>query len=103
LTLIILANIHKAAKHPWGHTFCNNLSTIKQKYVYSATSFKYILDKCTKADQVRAMKDAPGLNGEANAVSKYRSILQNAAAADLLLGKYNSNTSNIYVRLLIPV
>jgi hypothetical protein len=56
---------------------------IRKKYTYDhvhdATSLAFILKELTGADELRTMKLAPAPNSnKANAVSKYRSILQGA-------------------------
>ena len=48
-------------------------------HVHDATSMAYILKELAGADKLRAMKLAPAPNSnKANAVNKYRSILQGA-------------------------
>ena len=83
MTLILLANIHHAKEQEWGQEFRAAMSAIQKKYSYNhvhdATSMAYILKELAGADELRAMKLAPAPNiNKANAVGKYRSILQNA-------------------------
>jgi hypothetical protein len=83
LTLILLANIHHAKEQDWGQEFRAAMSAIRKKYnydhVHDATSMAFILKELAGADELRTMKLAPAPNAsKANAVSKYKSILQNA-------------------------
>jgi hypothetical protein len=83
LTLILLANIHHAKEQDWGQEFRAAMSAIRKKYnynhVHDATSMAFILKELAGADELRTMKLAPAPNAsKANAVAKYKSILQNA-------------------------
>jgi hypothetical protein len=83
LTLILLANIHHSKEQDWGQEFCAAMAAIRKKYAYNhvhdATSLVFILKELAGADELRTMKLAPAPNtSKANAVSKYRSILQGA-------------------------
>ena len=83
LTLILLANIHHAKEQDWGQEFRAAMSAIRKKYSYNhvhdATSMAFILKELAGADELRTMKLAPAPNAsKANAVAKYKSILQNA-------------------------
>ena len=83
LTLILLANIHHAKEQDWGQEFRAAMSAIRKKYsydhVHDTTSMAFILKELAGADELRTMKLAPAPNtSKANAVGKYRSILQNA-------------------------
>ncbi len=83
LTIILLANIHHAKEQDWGQEFRAAMAEIRKKYnydhVHDATSMAFILKDLAGADELRTMKLAPAPNtSKANAVSKYRSILQNA-------------------------
>jgi len=81
LTLILLANIHHAKEQDWGQEFRAAMSAIPKKYSYNhvhdATSMAYILKELAGADKLQAIKLAPAPNSnKANAVGKYRFILQ---------------------------
>ena len=83
LTLILLANIHHAKEQDWGQEFRAAMSAIRKKYTYDhvhdAASMAFILKELAGADELRTMKLAPAPNtSKANAVAKYKSILQNA-------------------------
>jgi hypothetical protein len=83
LTLILLANIHHAKEQDWGQEFRAAMAAIRKKYsydhVHDATSMAFILKELAGANELRAMKLAPAPNtSKANAVGKYRSILQGA-------------------------
>jgi len=59
------------------------MSAIRKKYnydhVHDTTSMAFILKELAGADELRTMKLAPAPNSnKANAVAKYKSILQNA-------------------------
>ncbi len=83
LTVILLANIHHAKEQDWGQEFRAAMAAIRKKYTYDhvhdAKSLAFILKELAGADELQAMKLAPEPNtSKANAVGKYRSILQNA-------------------------
>ena len=81
LTIVLIANINRAAKSGrWGTEFRTTMSKIKKDYPYNhihdATSMGTILSECADADAARNLRDAPAPGGKALAVN--RSILQDA-------------------------
>ena len=63
--------------------------------MHDATSIAYILKELAGADELRAMKLAPAPNiSKANAVGKYRSILQNANDSWDGESSYTDSSSN---------
>ena len=81
LTIVLIANINRAAKSGWwGTEFRTTMSKIKKDYPYNhvhdATSLSTILSECADSDAARNLRDAPAPGGKALAVS--RPALQDA-------------------------
>jgi hypothetical protein len=66
LTLMLLANIKTATKSDYGREFRLAMHAIRKKYAYNhvhdATSLQPILKELARANEVRALKDAPAPN-----------------------------------------
>jgi esterase/lipase len=85
LMLVLLANIHFAKEQAWGHEFRAAMAAIRKQYTYDhvhdVASTKFILKELAGADELRNMKLAPAPNvNKANAVQKYKSILEDASS-----------------------
>ena len=99
LMLVLLANIHFAKEQAWGHEFRAAMAAIRKQYTYDhvhdVASTKFILKELAGADELRNMKLAPAPNvNQANAVQRYKSILEdasscsNASLADSSMSSY---------------